>query len=107
MNPEIVIAMYRPNEGKDEELQALIREHIPTLRRLGLITERPAILCRSSDGTYLEIFEWSSNEAAGLAHEHPDVVKIWEPMAAVATFPGLGDLPEAGHRFPHFAPVNA
>lgn len=105
MNPEIVIAMYRPNEGKDEELKTLIAEHVPTLRRLGLITDRPPILCRSADGTYLEIFEWTSNDAARQAHEHPEVIKVWEPMGEIATFPGLDSLPEAERRFPHFAPV--
>ena len=39
MNPEIVIALYRPNEGREEELRALIDEHLPVLRRLELVTQ--------------------------------------------------------------------
>lgn len=105
MSPEIVIAMYRPHEGKDAELRDLIREHLPTMRRLGLITERPSILCRSANGTYLEIFEWTSIDAARQAHEHPEVARVWEAMGAIADFPSLATMEESGRRFPHFAPV--
>lgn len=105
MNPEIVIALYRPNEGKDEELRALIDEHLPTLLRLELITDRPTILCRSKDGTYLEIFEWKNNDAARRAHEHPEVARIWEAMGEIGAFPALSEVPEAAGRFPHFQPV--
>ena len=106
MNPEIVIALYRPNEGGDEELRALIDEHIPTLRRLELITDRPAILCRSKDGTYLEIFEWRNANSSSRAHEHPEVARIWEAMGEIAAFPALSEVPEAGGRFPHFTPID-
>lgn len=106
MDPEIVIAMYRPAEGRSSELEALIAEHLPTLRRLGLVTDRPPVLCRASDGCYLEIFEWRSGAAAREAHEHPEVSRIWEAMEAVAEFPALGSLPEAQRRFPHFRPVS-
>lgn len=102
MNREMVIAMYRPHEGKDADLRALIREHVPTLRRLSLITERPAMLLLARDGTYLEIFEWAN---VGAAHDHPEVAKIWEAMELVADFVALSDLDEAGSSFPHFRPV--
>ena len=105
MKPEIVIALYRPHPGKDQELQELISKHIPALARLELITERAPVLCRAEDGTYLEIFEWATAEAAGQAHEHPDIAAIWEAMGAIADFPSLGSLSEAGARFPHFEPV--
>ena len=102
MNPEIVIAMNRPHEGKDAELRNLIREHVPTLRRLELITDRPALLVRARDGTYLEIFEWRQ---VGVAHDHPEVARIWEAMELVADFATLSSLEEARMSFPHFTPV--
>lgn len=107
MKPEIVIALYRPHQGRDAELRRLIAEHVPTLRRLELITDRPAILARSKDGTYLEIFEWRTAESAGLAHEHPEVAKVWEAMGLVGDFPALDSLEECKARFPHFEPVKA
>ena len=71
MKPEIVFALYRPHEGKDAELRELIKKHIPTLRRLELVTDRAPILVKSKNGTYIEIFEWKSAESADQAHQHP------------------------------------
>ncbi|MCY4094964.1 MAG: hypothetical protein OXG05_07540 [Gammaproteobacteria bacterium] len=102
MNPEIVIAMYKPHEGKDIELRALIRKHVPTLRRLELITDRPALLAQAQNGTYLEIFEWRE---VGRVHEHPEVARIWEAMELVADLVSLSSLDEAKRSFPHFKPV--
>lgn len=103
MNPEIVIAMYRPHEGKDADLRALIREHIPTLRRLALITDRPAMLLQARNGTYLEIFEWKE---VRVAHDYPEVMRIWDAMELVADFVSLASLGEAPLSFPHFTPID-
>lgn len=100
--PEIVIAMYRPKDGKLNELEALVHKHFPTLKEYGLTTDRDPYIGRSADGTILEIFEWISNEAAQKAHDHPAVAKIWEAMAVVCDFGKLDQLPEAMNRFPHF-----
>lgn len=105
MGPEIVIALYRPKKGKATLLEPLVAQHQPLLRKAGLITERTPVLARSSDGTWLEIFEWKSAAAAAAAHVHPEVGALWEAMATVAEFPPLADLPESTRRFPHFTPV--
>ena len=105
MSSQIVIAMYKPHEGKDAGLRALISEHIPTLERLELITDRPALLLQARNGTYLEIFEWRVS-ASSRAHEHPEVARIWEAMELVADFVSLLSLGEANRRFPHFSLVS-
>jgi hypothetical protein len=105
MKPEVVIALYRPHPGKDAELRALIAQHLPVLRRLELVTDRPPLLLRAADGTYVEIFEWRTAESAGVAHEHPESARVWEAMGKVADFPALQDLAEARERFTHFEPV--
>jgi hypothetical protein len=105
MKPEVVFALYRPHAGKDAELRRLIAQHLPVLRRLELVTDRPALLVRAKDGTYVEVFEWRSEESARLAHEHPEVASVWEAMGAVADFPALDSLAEAKERFSHFEPV--
>ncbi|MCY4129301.1 MAG: hypothetical protein OXG15_08685 [Gammaproteobacteria bacterium] len=102
MNPEIVIAMYKPHEGKDTALRELIRQHVPTLRRLELITDRPTLLVQARNGTYMEIFEWRE---VGRAHEHPEVARIWEAMELVADLVSLSSLDEARRSFPHFTPI--
>jgi hypothetical protein len=103
--PEVVFALYRPHAGKDAELRTLIRQHIPALRELELITDRAPLLVRSQDGTYIEIFEWRTSDAARIAHEHPAVARIWEAMGQIADFPALEGLSESSGRFPHFEPV--
>jgi hypothetical protein len=106
MRAKIVFAMYRPNEGKDAELRALIARHVPALRKLSLVTAREPLLVRAKDGSYIEIFEWISDEASRKAHEHPEIAGIWEQMGVVGTFGKLGELAEAKLEFPHFEPVS-
>lgn len=101
----MVIAMYRPKDGKGAELKAQIKEHLPTLRRLGLATEREPLVLLASDGTYLEIFEWTSVEAVEAAHTHPEVAEMWEDFGNACDFTTLSDLADADRPFPHFRPV--
>jgi len=99
MASQIVFAAYKPQEGKEEELKQLIKEHVPTLRKLELITDRPALTVRAQDGTFIEIIEWYDVEAADKAHEHPAVAKIWEQMGAISKFMPLKELPETAKTF--------
>lgn len=100
--PEVVIALYRPKDGKTKELETLVQKHFPILKEYGLTTEKDPFIGRSSDGTILEIFEWANQEAAKKAHDHPAVAKIWEAMAVVCDFGTLSQVPEVANRFPHF-----
>jgi hypothetical protein len=106
MSTEIVTAVYRAKAGKDAELAALIERHVPVLRAEGLATERDVVVMRSpKDGTFIEVFEWASKDAASSAHENAAVGEIWGAMADVAEFLTLADLPEATDRFPHFTAI--
>ena len=100
---ETVIAAYRPKPGKDEELRKLMREHRRVLADAHLVTNKlPLILRACSDGTLVEIFEWSSAKAADKAHRHASIRAIWSKLAAVADFVALSDIAEAGKAFSHF-----
>jgi hypothetical protein len=101
---EVVIAVYRWKPGRRDALLAIVEKHVPTLRTLGLITDRPVLLVEGKDA-FLEIFEWTSNEAAVEAHHAPDVAELWNAMEEVATFPALAEIEDAQRRFPHFRPV--
>ena len=103
--PVIFVAVYRPYEGKDAEFRKILKEHEPTLRRLGLITGRPTIIMQARDGSYIEIAEWIQADASRLAHEHPEVAATWEAMGKIADFPGLIGLEEAKMQFANFRPV--
>lgn len=102
MSTSLAMAMYKPKEGKAAELQQILDEHIPRLRELDLITTLEAITAISADGTLIEIFEWKSDEAKTVAHQHPAIMAIWGRMMPICEFPALKDLPEAQRPFPNF-----
>ncbi len=77
-----------------------MKEHVPALRALGLVTERTPIVARSrKDGTIIEVFEWVSAEAIERAHRDPVVQKHWARFGACSDYPTLGQLAEAGEMF--------
>jgi hypothetical protein len=101
--PETVICHYDVQPGEEAAFAELLVKHWPVLHAAGLTTDAPArhfkaIQRPQSDGQgdaaqlFVEIFEWKSAGAAGVAHETPEVMAIWEPMGALCT----------QMRFPHF-----
>lgn len=101
----LVIACYRPHPGRAEELDALVREHVPALRALGLVTARAPVAMRAADGSVLEIFEWISDEAAQHAHDVPEVRALWQRFETVCSWGRPGEVPGMGEFFPHFSPL--
>ena len=101
----LVIACYRPKPGKDAELLAAVRDHLPVLRREKLATERAPIVMRASDGTLVEVFEWVSREAVDQAHSNAAVNALWARFGAASEYVKLQDLQEASDLFAHFEPV--
>ncbi|MGA8533763.1 MAG: hypothetical protein WB615_06625 [Candidatus Tumulicola sp.] len=99
------IACYRPKAGKQEDLLLLTREHVPILRKEGLVTERPAYAMRANDGTIIEVFEWKSKEAIDAAHTNPEVLKLWKRYEAACDYVPLGTLAEAQELFAGFDPI--
>lgn len=81
MTNETVICTYRVRPGAEDRFVGLLRRHWHTLRALGFVTEEESLVFRSLEGglTYVEIFTWVEG-GFGQAHEHPDVIAIWEPM---------------------------
>jgi hypothetical protein len=81
---EICIWTYQVRPEAEDRFLRLLNRHWPTLNRLGFVTDDQPQVFRSSDPplTYVEIMTW---EAEGMrpAHDHPDVIAIWEPMKAV------------------------
>ena len=81
---EVCIWTYQVRADAENRFRALLSRHWPTLNRLGFVTDDPPLVFRSSEEppVYVEIITW---EAAGMrpAHEHPDVIEIWERMKSV------------------------
>ncbi len=104
--PIIVIAIFRPKPGKEDELLGCLRDHKPLMRRLGFITGREPIVMRArGNGEILEIFEWVSEKAIADAHEHPEVRALWDRYEECCTHAALSDLAEANKMFPGFEPI--
>ena len=77
--------VYRPKKGKDEALLALVLKHGPALESTGLIVgPKPVVYTarniRSGERFFVEMFSWRDEKAAGIAHQTPEVMAVWEPM---------------------------
>jgi hypothetical protein len=82
MTNETVICTYRVRADAEDRFTELVSRHWRTLRELGFVTGEESLTFRSEeDGgiTYVEIFTWVEG-GFERAHEHPDVLAIWEPM---------------------------
>jgi hypothetical protein len=86
-------------------MRRLICDHALTLRKYGLITDRPVVHGKGVDGSIIEIFEWTSEEAIRCAHSIPDMKNLWKSMEEVADFVPLASLSEAHKPFAHFEPL--
>jgi hypothetical protein len=83
--PIPTLVTYRPKQGHEDALAALIRAHWPTLDKLGLVTKEPARLWRATDKrtkavSFVELFSWKDESAPELAHQLPEVMAVWETM---------------------------
>ena len=96
----VVIVAYRPKPGKEEDLKALVRAHVPKLRALGLATERAALAMEAADGSIVEVFD-----AMEAAHADPEVQALWGEFAEACDYLPVAELPEAGQLFSEFEPL--
>lgn len=101
---DMVIVAYRAKPGMMDALTALLADHVPFLRRLGLATDRPTLTMRARGDVIVEVFEWAEG-ALAIAHEHPEVLRLWDRYAAVCDYVPLRDLAEAGDMFAQFTPL--
>uniref|UniRef100_A0A2A4YTD6 ABM domain-containing protein n=1 Tax=OCS116 cluster bacterium TaxID=2030921 RepID=A0A2A4YTD6_9PROT len=102
----IVIVGYKPKPGKQAELVALMKTHLPVLREAGLVTERESIIMQAEDASIIEVFEWKSKAAMNGAHEHASILKMWADYEACCTYIPVAELPEISSLFSEFTPLN-
>jgi hypothetical protein len=81
MAKETVICTYRVRPDAEERFVDLLSRHWRTLHSLGFVTSDASTVLRAQDEplTYVEIFTWVEG-GFDMAHEHPDVLVIWEAM---------------------------
>lgn len=83
--PVKMLVTYRPKMGKEEDLFALVKKHWPALQSTGLAVDGSmelyrAVNKRTGAVSFVETFSWRDEQASGLAHQMPEVMKVWEPM---------------------------
>lgn len=102
MANETVICTYHVRPEAEEQFAELLLGHWDTLHRLGFVTPERSLVYRSLDEppTYVEIYTWVEGGFAQ-AHEHPDVLVVWESMDPLLE--ERAGLPKWD--FPHFRPV--
>jgi hypothetical protein len=101
MANETVICTYRVRPNAEDDFRALLARHWDTLHSLGFVTdERALVFRRMEEPTYVEVFTWVEGGFAH-AHEHPDVLGIWEPMEPLLE--DRGGQPK--WEFPHYERV--
>ncbi|MEP6844660.1 MAG: hypothetical protein ABI861_01595 [Panacibacter sp.] len=104
MEARIVIAVYKPKEGKSAALQQLTRDHLSILKQQDLVTNRASIMMQAKDGIIIEVFEWKSKAAIEQAHTNPEVLKMWSRYAQVCEYIPIAQLEEANQMFADFTP---
>jgi hypothetical protein len=86
--PVTNIVTYVPKKGKEAELLALVKQHEPALRKVGLVTSEPFRVWKAYDirkgrEQFIEYFVWKDGKASDVAHQLPEVMAVWEPMGPV------------------------
>jgi hypothetical protein len=102
MAKETVICTYRVRADAEDEFLGLLTRHWNRLLDLEFVTdERSRVLRQLDEPNYVEIFTWVEG-GFDQAHEHPDVLAIWERMEPL--------LEDRGGRpkweFPHYRPLD-
>ena len=83
--PETVHVTYHVQEGKLDAFLAILRQHYPACRKLGLVLAEPhLILSGKEDGgkpVVIEVLTWTDSDAPDSVPEHqPEVKKIWDGL---------------------------
>jgi hypothetical protein len=84
------LVVYKVKKGKDEEFKKLLAQHWPALDKAGLVKGEPAKIWRGVNirsehegSSWVEMFSWKEESSADIAHQLPEVMKIWEPMGPI------------------------
>ena len=67
--------------------------------------DKPSRVRRATDGTIVEVFEWTSAEAIERAHGNTAVQALWDEFATVCDYVPVGGLAECQHMFSEFEAV--
>jgi len=83
--PETVHVTYHVQDGKLEEFLAVLRQHYPACRKLGLVLAEPHVILSGKESggkpIVIEVLTWKDGDAPDSVPEHvPEVKKIWDGL---------------------------
>jgi quinol monooxygenase YgiN len=85
MSKELVaIAVFEPQDGKDAECLATVRELTGFLRSMGY-SHDTLYRDRRNPRLYVDVRLWSSEEAARQAHQDPRLHAFWQRLEDLCT----------------------
>jgi hypothetical protein len=102
----IVMACYKPKDGKAAGLKELMKTHLLRLKAEGLVTDRESIIMEAADGTIIDVFEWLSAEAIQNAHTNQAVLQMWGEYGEVCDYIPVDSVAESANLFSSFNPLN-
>jgi hypothetical protein len=105
MKGVLVIVAYRPKPGRQSETPDFVRSRVPTLRKNGLVTDRPPTIVGARDGAIIEVSEWKPRQAIDAVHKNPNVAAMWNKFFDVCDGIPLNKLPESAEMFAGFEPI--
>lgn len=73
--------------------------------RLGLVTDRAALILQAAGGVIVEVFEWRDGAKVS-AHTIPEVQSLWDKYAKICNYVPLSSLPETSEVFASFKPID-
>lgn len=98
----VVMACFRPNKGKQDEVNELLAHNLALLRAKGLVTRRELVTLKAEDGTLVELFEWVSRRALARAEKDDEIQRLWQKFAGISQFVPIAALAEAQQAFSAF-----
>jgi hypothetical protein len=101
-----VIVVYRPKKGKDQELYQLLKKHLSVLKKENLVTDRKPYVMKSSEGIFVEVFEWKSKEAIKAAHTNAAVGALWGEFSEVCEYDAAVNVKEFHNLFSEFETID-
>jgi hypothetical protein len=81
--PETVAVTVKAKAGQESNLEAVMKKHWATIRRLDLVTNDPHLLLRGKGGLFIDIFTWKSGSIPDDAPA--EVLAIWKEMNEAST----------------------
>ena len=106
----VVIAPYRVKKENQKEFFEVVKEKRKYFTEKGYMTARAPIFLQSrkDEEIFLDIFEWTNEEAISSAHKDKGVLEFWTKMEELWENGGfkLNTLKETEMSFPNFIPID-